>query len=80
MVWGMTRQDTTTPTNERLRRLLAEAEAAGQLRETGTDALLTTYASLTHRIHGARPTLAAADLLAQRDLIRAEILRRTGDL
>lgn len=66
-------------------RELAEGlEAASALRATSTDGLLMTFATLTHRIHAhetAHPEYPFADgLRAQRDLIRAEILRRTGDL
>ena len=72
-----------------LESLLAEVEATRALGETSTDGLLTAYAALTHRLHEARvaPVTAARfrrdyedDLMAQRNLIRAEILRRTGDL
>lgn len=88
----MTRQDTTTPNLDRLRVLLDATDAAGALRETSTDALLTSFATLTHRIHNEQDHGAVsvehaaakrahlADLRAQRDLIRAEVLRRTGDL
>lgn len=68
------------------RELAAGLEAASALRATSTDGLLTSFAQLTHRI-GAAETgskglrcRTTVDLRAQRDLIRAEILRRTGDL
>lgn len=71
-------------------------EARDALEQTSTDALLTTFAALTHRIHEADRTVRAerqggyeralrrsveraADLRAQRDAIRVEILQRTGD-
>lgn len=48
---------------------------------TSTDGLLTAFASLTHRIHTCSHDKGslAADLYEQRDLIKAEILRRTGE-
>lgn len=80
-------------TKQGLAAMLAETDAAGALRETSTDALLTTFAALTHRIHAADKRAlhgperlaraadhTASDLRAQRDLVRAEVLRRTGDL
>lgn len=60
--------------------LLADVEAAAALERTSTDSLLTAYAALTHRIHETPHGPAQQDLRAQRDLIRAEVLRRTGDL
>lgn len=56
-------------------------EARDTLRATSTGALLDTLIQLTHRIHESpfRNPEHTADLRAQRDLIRAEILRRTGD-
>lgn len=65
------------------RELAAGLEAASALRTTSTDGLLTSFAALTHRIHAAeqeRRPIAERDFRAQRDLIRAEILHRTGDL
>jgi hypothetical protein len=56
----------------------AQQEAQAALRATSTDALLDSIIRLTHRIHEA-PAHHVTDLRAQRDLIRAEILRRTGD-
>lgn len=59
------------------------------LQNTTTDGLLTAFAALTHRIHAAEhptPRLTiiqsetVTNLRAQRDLIRTEILSRTGDL
>lgn len=71
-----TRQDTQTTT----------LPAAERLRATSTQALLRTFAALTHRLHAARANLttparitAYQDLRAQRDLVEAEVLRRTGD-
>lgn len=73
-------------------RLLADVEATRALQDTTTDGLLTAYAALTHQIHshsmseGGTPTdrglreAAIASRRSERDLIRAEILRRTGDL
>ena len=67
-------------------RLLSADEAkAHALAATSTEGLLTTFAALTHRmdeadrlknIIGTRPL---ADLRTQRDAVRDEILRRTGD-
>jgi hypothetical protein len=67
-------------------------EARRALAASSTDDLLTAYATLTHRIHshsmadssapsdrGLREA-AIVGLRAQRDLIRTEILHRTGDL
>ena len=54
-------------------------EARAALLVTTTRALLRAYASLTHKIHGAAAGEAADDLRAQRALVEAEILRRTGD-
>lgn len=67
------------------RELAAGLEAASALRATSTDGLLTSFAALTHRMHEYDLNLrsdreAHANFRAQRDLIRAEILRRTGDL
>jgi len=41
------------------------------------EALLTAVEVLTHRIHEAHPT-QAAQLRTERDVVRAEILRRMG--
>jgi hypothetical protein len=58
----------------------AQQEAQAALRATSTDDLLTRFAALTHAIHDVRGIADAEDdLRAVRDLIRAEILRRTGD-
>lgn len=69
-------------------------EAREALEQTSTDALLTAFAALTHRIHAAAEDYHASaprsteertalhretDLRAQRDAIRLEILQRTGD-
>jgi hypothetical protein len=57
-----------------------QEEAQAALRATSTDALLDTFAALTHRMHQAQTGRENEHTLrAQRDLIRAEILRRTGD-
>lgn len=53
------------------------------LHRTSTDALLTGFAKLTHQIESCRRTgtdqavVAASEFRAQRELIRAEIIRRT---
>lgn len=57
--------------------------ATKALRETSSDALLTSIEVLTHRIHGvndARPINQAKlrDLRVQREMLRNEILRRIG--
>lgn len=57
--------------------------AQRKLRETSSDALLTTIEALTHRIHGvndARPINQARlrELRVQREAVRNEILRRIG--
>lgn len=78
----------TNSTGHRAQELAEGLEAAQVLREMSTDGLLTSYAALTHRIHAAKDAPVTCgragdwedDLRAQRDLIRAEILRRTGDL
>jgi hypothetical protein len=63
--------------------LLAQVDATQVLAATSTSDLLTAYATLTHRMHAAR-VMRQADreikFRQQRDMIRAEILRRTGDL
>lgn len=63
------------------------------LAEASTEALLDTFAALTHRIHEATEATTRAlgtpygltrgqrqvdGLRAQRDLVRAEVLRRAG--
>ena len=71
----------------------AEEVARKALAATSTDGLLRAFAALTHRMHaetelcsetdGERHdehVLRRADLREQRDPIRDEILRRTGDL
>lgn len=60
--------------------LLADLDAAAALERTSTDGLLRAFASLTHAIHDTAHGPAQQDLRAQRDLVRAEVLRRTGDL
>jgi hypothetical protein len=66
----------------------AQQEAQAALRATSTDGLVSAIIQLTHRIHvgegrgtRSRPMteVEVASLRAERDLIRAEILRRTGD-
>jgi hypothetical protein len=44
--------------------------------ETSPQALLTTHAALTHRIHASEDDELSADLRAQRDIVEAELLRR----
>lgn len=60
--------------------LLADVEALAALEATSTEGLLRAFASLTHAIHDTPHGPAQQDLRAQRDLVRAEVLRRTGDL
>lgn len=63
--------------------LLGEVDATQALAATSTSDLLTAYATLTHRMHAARVRRQGGreiEFRQQRDLIRAEILRRTGDL
>lgn len=67
----------------------AEDQAAQALAGTPTPQLLRAAYALTHRIHDGCPDSVSthprgradymADLRAQRDLIDAEVLRRTGD-
>lgn len=69
-----------------------EKYAQAALKAADTDMLLQRFAGLTHRIHKveAEPVKngfeksqqreRAADLRAQRDLIKIEILTRTGDI
>ena len=57
----------------------AQDEAWAALLVTSTKALLRAYASLTHQFRNAADDEAADDLRAQRALVEAEILRRTGD-
>jgi hypothetical protein len=75
-----------------LEELLAEVDETQPLAKASTETLLNAAFALTHRIHAARMSpvglpkkyLEVQGLIArlrkQRDLIRAEILRRTGDL
>ena len=83
-----------SPPGSGLEGLAADVDAAAALEQTSTDGLLRAFASLTHQIDAAhreredargaagyaRRHNAIADLRAQRDLVRAEILRRAGDL
>ena len=72
---------------------MADPEERRLLAATSTVLLLTAFAALTHRMHAETDlcaetdgeghdehVLRRADLREQRDLIRDEILRRTGDL
>ena len=59
--------------------------AAKALRETSSDALLTTIEALTHRIHECKGSTRAGvcdgpctPLREQRAMVRAEVLRRIG--
>lgn len=72
-------------------RLAAQQDAAEALAATSTTELLRKAYALTHRIHEATATVrrttgphparqTEADLRAARDLIDAELLRRTGEL
>lgn len=55
-------------------------EAREALEQTGTAALLTAFAALTHQMHEVGRDLGDATALrVQRDAIRDEILRRTGE-
>lgn len=47
--------------------------------EFSTDKLLDAIIQLTHRIHGTEDSARADSLRAQRDMVRAEVLRRTGE-
>lgn len=65
----------------------AERQAQAALRASDTNTLLQTFAGFTHRIHaeqvkgkGDRNDVKITDLRAQRDLIKTEIMRRTGDI
>jgi hypothetical protein len=44
------------------------------LSRTSNEALLRTFAALTHRLHETN----SLDVRAQRDIVEAEILRRMG--
>lgn len=61
-------------------------QATKALLESSSEALLDAIVQLTHRIHGLTSTGAtqvamarAHDLRWQRDMLRAEVLRRIGD-
>lgn len=55
-------------------------EAAATLLRTASTADLLRHAfALTHRMHAARDLAVTGDLRAQRDLIEAEIIRRTTE-
>lgn len=60
---------------------LAERQAEEMLRRSTPEGLLDTYAALTHRQHAAKQVdgFVPPDLLVQREMVRAEILRRMGD-
>ena len=54
-------------------------EIAEKLRTTSDEALLRTFASLTHRMHVARlknDAVKELELRAQRNIVEGEILRR----
>lgn len=55
----------------------AERLADELLQKTPIAELLTTAYAITHRMHVATDLTVSADLRAQRDLITAEITRRT---
>lgn len=56
-------------------------EARAALSAADVETLLTKFAALTHRIHGMTPVDGRIqDVRDQRDLIKQEIMRRTGDL
>lgn len=56
------------------------AAADALLRATDTAELLTKAYALTHRMHMRKPRTAEhVELRAQRDLISAEIIRRTTE-
>lgn len=69
-----------SPPGSGLDGLAADVAAAAALEQTSTDGLLRAYACLTHRIHETPRGPALDSARAQRDLVRAEVLRRTGDL
>jgi S-adenosylmethionine:diacylglycerol 3-amino-3-carboxypropyl transferase len=52
------------------------SEAEEVLSHTSNEALLRTFAALTHRLHGVEGLMMERDLRAQRDMVQAEILRR----
>jgi hypothetical protein len=57
-------------------------ESPEEVRAAAPEALLTAVEALTHRIHNARAggdLSADAKARAQRDIVRAEILRRMGE-
>lgn len=61
---------------------LAERQAQRALEQTSAEALLQTYAALTHRIHAAEAVEGGglvSEVRLQRDMVRAEILRRMGE-
>ena len=50
-----------------------------RLRTASTGALIDTVIRLTNMIRNAKTADRMADLRAQRDIVRAELLRRTGE-
>ncbi len=61
--------------------LTDEERTRALLRGTETSNLLQAFASLTHRIHGLHDDPTTRDLVrSQRNEVKNEILRRTGDL
>lgn len=74
---------------QKARATLSTQPGLSVLGDAKTEVLLRAFATLTHKIHATRdaPLTCARekgwyeeDLRNQRDLIRDEILRRTGDL
>lgn len=57
----------------------AQQQADARLRRMPIDGLLRAAYALTHRMHATTDLNASADLRAQRDLIDAEIVRRTTE-
>lgn len=55
-------------------------EAQRLLRAADTTVLLQTFAALTHVIHESYDEVVIAAKRTERDEIKNEILRRTGDL
>lgn len=61
---------------------LAERQAQALLGVTSNEALLQTFAALTHRIDAAERVESGgvvSELRLQRDMVRAECLRRMGE-
>lgn len=58
---------------------LERPTAEQALRATSNEALLRTFAALTHRMHSSREEARTeAELRGHRDMVQAEVLRRMG--